>query len=1076
MSRNSRILVWVAGSAGTLLALLIILVLLLPFLIDTNIVRERIMAEVNRRSDIRVETRNLSLSYLPRPHATMHQAEIHIPGTARIQASSITAYPSLSALLQGKARIDKIEAEAPVISAEIPQAEKREEPKALTPKMMHQHVGSLLNFMAEKVTGLTAIVKRGDIHLFVENEPAIDFRNLEGEIRFLPNRFLVNFSGSSNLGELFEIDGEIDSENLIQGHIRVTGFELKRAAETFNISLPQELEKSVLKVDLTVESKNQEVLQVTVHQLSLTREPDNQLFPSALIMQGELIWEKTYVLMSQAQGSIGTSSFSELNGRISLEEPRILQIDSLSAGVKLHELYPWLLSFEQIENRLKDVRSLEGTLFVDEFTLNGPLREPGRWVFRGEGAAENVKLESPRLPAVLVTDISRIIMEETYLLMSQAQGSIGTSSFSGLNGRISLEETRIVQIESLSARLMLHELYPWLLSFEQIENRLKDVGSLEGTLFVDEFTLNGPLREPKRWVFKGEGVAENLELESPRLPAVLSTEGGRISASREKVSITNWMINIMDAALMTSGSIESFLERPLKIDADLAGDMGSQSVQWVAERIKLPEEIKTDSALSWNTASLFWHEGTQTRFSGNFLIEEGPEIVIDLHSIEGALIIKQLHVVDEDSDFITSFQLKKNHLDLTFEGNLNPATLDRILEENIYLEGKIAGDLQADILIDQPSQSTAYGILEIEGFSIPNLPVQLEQAVLRAMGNQVDIESSRFLWSEQNRASLTGSIQFSDEAFQINMDLVTNGINWEDIQAFTANRENEETAFFDIPIRGVIRARADYFRYNKYSWEPVLIRISFLEEGIEIDVDEAKVCGIHTRGTINLTAQGANLGSRVFAYEQPLSDTLECMWNRGDLMIGDFYLAGQISSVAEGNKLLDSLRGKIEFSSENGRIFRANLLARIFAAINITDILRGRAPDLVGEGLGFDNLIAEATIEGSSLILEQFILRGPSVNLFSVGNLNFRENTVDLTVTVSPFRTIDAVIDRIPVVGHILGGTLISLPVRVTGTIDNPFVNPISPTAVGEQLIGIMERTLTLPFRLIEPFFPNENK
>jgi hypothetical protein len=431
--------------------------------------------------------------------------------------------------------------------------------------------------------------------------------------------------------------------------------------------------------------------------------------------------------------------------------------------------------------------------------------------------------------------------------------------------------------------------------------------------------------------------------------------------------------------------------------------------------------------------------------------------------------------VDKDSDFTFALYLRDRNIDLTFKGNLNPATLDRLLEKNIYLEGRIAGDLQAHILLDQPQQSTAHGRLAIEGFSIQNPPVQIEQAVLTAMGNRLEVESSRFVWAGQNSASLRGNVELSDEAFRIDMDLVTNGIDWEDIQALRADTGNEEGSF-DIPIRGEIRARSDYFRYNQYTWTPVTAKVLFLEEGIEINIDEANLCGIQTVGNVSLTPGGVYLGSRIVAHEQPLSDTLECLWDRGDLMIGDFYLAGEITSMADREELLESLGGKIHFSSENGRIYRARLLARIFSVINITEILRGRVPDLIQEGLAFDNLIAEATIKGSSVILEEVILRGPSMNLFCIGNLNFQDNSVDLTVTVAPFRTVDAIVDRLPLIGHILGGTLISLPVRVTGKMDKLLVNPISPMAVGDRMVGIMERTMRLPFRLIEPFFPSEEE
>jgi hypothetical protein len=953
-------LAWMAGGAGIILALLLILVLLLPFLIDQTIIKERITGELSRRLKGRVETHSLSISFLPYPHATMHQAKIIIPGIVGIQASSITAYPSLSALLKGRFPINIIEADIPVVLAQIAKVEKLEEPRTLAPGGVQDEMRSLLDFMTKNMPGLTARVKQGEIHLFVETEPAAHFRNIEGEIRFPPNLFSINLSASSNIGELIAIEGLIGAEDLrMQGRIRMTGFHPQKAGEIFAIQLPGELEDSIVTMDLTFESEDPEVLQVTIHQLNLNRDPDERLFPSPLVVQGKLIIEETHAIMSEAEGSLGNSSFSQLNGRLN-------------------------------------------------------------WT-----------------------------------------------------------EIPTVQIDQVTAKLMLHELYPWLLSYETIKNRLKDVSSLEGVLFINDLTLNGPLREPRRWIFKGEGTVEELRVESSYVPVPLSTDGGRITANRKKVAIADWRINFMDADIVASGSIENYLDRPLKIDMEFDGDVGLQAVRWTADRLNVPAILRTDRARQIENVSLIWDEGTKTYVSGKLFLDDDTEIVIDLLATKQVWSIRQAHIVDQDSDFTFGFELQDKDLDFSFRGNLNLVTLDRILEIDHDLEGRIQGDFQARILLDHPQQSTAEGKIEIREFSYLKYPVQVEQAVLTAVGNRAEIESSRFLWGGNKRGSLKGNIEFSNEAFQIDMDLKTEGFDWEDLQEFRPipAKGKEETSF-DLPlIRGVIRINPDYFRYGRFIWKPVHAQILFLEEKkIEIQMADISLCGIQTPGNINWDPQGVHVDFNVVAGEQPLSETLECLWERGDLMVGNFYLVGKINSIANGEDLIESLHGKVEFASENGRIFRFGLLARIFAVVNITEILRGRTPDLIQEGLAFDNLIAEVSIKGRSLILEELILVGPSMNLFCIGNLNLQENTVDLTVTVAPFRTIDAIIDRIPFIGDILGGTLISLPVRVTGKMDDPFVNPISPRAVGDRMIGIMERTMTYPFRLIQPLFPNEGE
>jgi hypothetical protein len=46
---------------------------------------------------------------------------------------------------------------------------------------------------------------------------------------------------------------------------------------------------------------------------------------------------------------------------------------------------------------------------------------------------------------------------------------------------------------------------------------------------------------------------------------------------------------------------------------------------------------------------------------------------------------------------------------------------------------------------------------------------------------------------------------------------------------------------------------------------------------------------------------------------------------------------------------------------------------------------------------------------------------------------------------------------------------MVALPVAVTGDIRNPVIVPLGPRAITDQLLGIFERTLKLPGKLVVP-------
>jgi hypothetical protein len=52
--------------------------------------------------------------------------------------------------------------------------------------------------------------------------------------------------------------------------------------------------------------------------------------------------------------------------------------------------------------------------------------------------------------------------------------------------------------------------------------------------------------------------------------------------------------------------------------------------------------------------------------------------------------------------------MRETELGLSFKGRLHIATVARIFEENLYVRGEIAGNLEGRILFDRPAESTAF--------------------------------------------------------------------------------------------------------------------------------------------------------------------------------------------------------------------------------------------------------------------------------------------------------------------------------------------------------------------------------
>jgi len=107
-------------------------------------------------------------------------------------------------------------------------------------------------------------------------------------------------------------------------------------------------------------------------------------------------------------------------------------------------------------------------------------------------------------------------------------------------------------------------------------------------------------------------------------------------------------------------------------------------------------------------------------------------------------------------------------------------------------------------------------------------------------------------------------------------------------------------------------------------------------------------------------------------------------------------------------------------------------------------------------------------VKGDKIALNEAYLKADSLNIVAEGTIDSDTQNIDLIVLVSPLTTVDTLVSYIPIVGKILKGTLVAVPVRVLGDISDPTIIPLSIKAVGSRVIGILERTLKAPFQIID--------
>jgi uncharacterized protein YhdP len=259
------------------------------------------------------------------------------------------------------------------------------------------------------------------------------------------------------------------------------------------------------------------------------------------------------------------------------------------------------------------------------------------------------------------------------------------------------------------------------------------------------------------------------------------------------------------------------------------------------------------------------------------------------------------------------------------------------------------------------------------------------------------------------------------------------------------------------------------FTYDNYTWKPVQAGFLFAQDGASIEVTKADLCSLPTPAKIALSPEESRLTISLDARNLDLNHTVTCLWDRKDAITGTFDLDGKMVVKMQQPEMTEIFRGSFNLVARNGRVYRSTVLAKIFDLLNFTEIYRGQLPDLIHEGCAYDSIRASATLRKDKLLLDNAIFDGRCAKMVWTGEIDLTKHSLNFTVLVSPFKTVDRVIQHLPLIGRISGGSAVSIPVKVTGDLSDPKVIPLAPSAVGSSLLGFMERVFQLPFRLIQP-------
>jgi hypothetical protein len=729
-----------------------------------------------------------------------------------------------------------------------------------------------------------------------------------------------------------------------------------------------------------------------------------------------------------------------------------------------------------------------------------------------------------RLPYGIQIDGGGFFYEGSQLTFQNMDTVIGMSSIASLSAGIDWKNTPTLQAGFKSANLNLAEFSAWLMSFKTLRERVHGFKSGQGNVSFQHLNLEGPLFQPEYWRAETQATFENIVLGFNSQPEPLKIAQGRFSWQGTRIQFSDMEATLgRSSAAQVSGSFiwetQSKFEAqagPVRLDLEdlspwlLSLDpfsetfrsyqplQGSLAFQRMALSAPISEKSNQSLRLEADIETLAIRS---ERLPGPLQIHRGglgwEHTRLTLKDIDVELGNSRISQLSVDMDWGSDSFLEVRSASMQlYPAELYPWLLafekwPPVMRE-FSASGGILGlnDLNLKGAIHRPSDWEYRLTGQMEDLVLTSDlfggPVVVsrgtfdirKQITAGEAESKIKLSPTRIVWGGK-RMTILGEINAAAKHIFLNLNITADGIDWSQVKSVLDYIEKKKSAPTREPweqyLEGTLNVQADSFIYDTYRLAPLEAVVFFNSGDVRIAVENATICGLSFQGQINTNGELLEVYAVPAAVDQDLAETLACFSTEKNLATGRYAFNGELAAKTKPEAFARSLNGDVVFAAENGRIHRFGILAKIFAILNVTEVYRGEIPDLTGEGFAYSSMKVQAKIEEGKIILQECAIDGASMGIACEGDIDIADKELNLIILVAPFKTADRIVAKIPLIGRVLGGKLISIPFSARGDLRDPLVMPLPPTAVGSGVLGILERMLKLPLAIIEPMLPQIN-
>jgi AsmA-like C-terminal region len=580
-----------------------------------------------------------------------------------------------------------------------------------------------------------------------------------------------------------------------------------------------------------------------------------------------------------------------------------------------------------------------------------------------------------------------------------------------------------------------------------------------------------------------------------RLPPLGGRATGRLRLGDNLDRITTRVsaagrLNALDAALNVSGTITVPSSAGPVFGLSFNGPVGPRAVAWLGDFGGVSANWLPKAPVTVSQARIDGGPSDGYRLDGRFSLTHGLLAKAALRIQPDNMVLGTLKLKDAVSDAVVEYQgsWDGRKWQAGFTGNLEKYTVDQLLRRNDLVQGGLKGDLQIRYQAGAPVYDAVKGYLEFRQINAPadsSIPLRLLSGKVAGNGRHVDLSSVGFEWLDST-VRLSGNGNFTSDALNLDLTLSTDRLDADKLtQLFERAKSSAGPPAPDrravLPITGMVRVAAGRMNWKDYRFAPFQATADLSGERINVDLTEARLCGINIPGRIRFDQGRVQLNLEPRAVGAALQDTDQCLARTSitERLQGTVNVDGTIESHGRSaQEVFQNLAGRLDVQISDGGVHNvgaAGFFTNLLSFISVNQLIEGGLPDLRRDDFHYKSLRSKLTLKDSVLHIEEGALKSNSVNIVASGDYALATKKLNLVLLVSPLTTVDWIIERIPVLGNILQGTLVAVPVGVMGPVANPTVIPLSPAAVGSRLGGILKRTIKTPFRILSPLLKDKS-